>query len=222
MAKILIVEDETAINELVYEILADKGHEVMQAYDGLEGYQKFTQNQFELIITDIMMDNMDGKQLTKLIRKENKKIPIVMLTAKITEEDEIEGFDIGVDEYIKKPFSIDVFIKRIEAQLKKVQLENIYEDKISCENITLDLKQFIAFKNQKEIQLTLKEFKILEFLMSNPNQVLSRERIIEQVWGFDYYGDLRIVDTHIKNLRKKMELENIKTIKGIGYNFNVK
>lgn len=221
MSKILVVEDEFAINELVSEILKEQGHEVVQAYDGIEGYQKFLSEKVDLVITDVMMENLDGKQLTLLIRKENKQVPIVMLTAKTEESDELEGFEIGVDEYIKKPFSVDIFVKRIEAQLKRTKFERIHDDKITCGDITLDLNQFIAFKGNEEVTLTLKEFKILEFLMQNPNMVLSRETIIEQVWGINYFGDTRIIDTHIKNIRKKMNLENIKTIKGVGYNFNV-
>ncbi len=222
MAKILVIEDEIAINEMVTEILKDNGYEVTQAYDGVEGFHQFVAHKFDLIITDIMMENMDGKQFTMLVRKENTHIPIIMLTAKSQEEDEISGFEIGVDDYIRKPFSINVFLKRVETQLKRSKLDPVYEDKLVYDNITLDLNQFIALKDGEEVNLTLKEFKILEFLMKNPNMVLSREEIIEQVWGINYFGDTRIIDTHIKNIRRKLNIENIKTIKGVGYNFNVK
>ncbi len=222
MAKILVVEDEIAINEMITEILKEQGYEVTQAYDGVEGFHHYVANKYDLIITDIMMENMDGKQFTMLVRKENTHIPIIMLTAKSQEEDEIQGFDIGVDDYIKKPFSINVFVKRVKTQLKRAKLEPVYEDKLTYDNIILDLNQFVAFRDGEEINLTLKEFKILEFLMKNPNMVLSREEIIEQVWGINYFGDTRIIDTHIKNIRRKLNVENIKTIKGVGYNFNVK
>lgn len=222
MAKILIVEDEFAINEMVAEILREEGHEVIQAKDGIEGYHQYVAHKPNLMITDIMMDNMDGKQLAMLVRKEDKSIPIIMLTAKTQEEDELAGFEIGIDDYIRKPFSVAVFIKRVNAQLKHMTYEKKTQDVLIYKDIELDLKQFVAFKNNEEISLTLKEFKILEFLMENPNTVLSREAIIEQVWGINYFGDTRIIDTHIKNIRRKLEIENIKTIKGVGYNFNVK
>lgn len=222
MAKILIVEDEFAINEMVAEILREEGHEVIQGKDGIEGYHQYVAHKPNLMITDIMMDNMDGKQLAMLVRKEDKSIPIIMLTAKTQEEDELAGFEIGIDDYIRKPFSVAVFIKRVNAQLKHMTYEKKTQDVLIYKDIELDLKQFVAFKNNEEISLTLKEFKILEFLMENPNTVLSREAIIEQVWGINYFGDTRIIDTHIKNIRRKLEIENIKTIKGVGYNFNVK
>ncbi len=222
MAKILVIEDEVAINEMITEVLKEQDHEVIQAYDGVEGFHQFMANKFDLIITDIMMENMDGKQFTMLVRKENEHIPIIMLTAKSQEEDEINGFELGADDYIKKPFSINVFTKRVETQLKRANSKHVYEDKLVYDDVVLDLKQFIALKNGEEINLTLKEFKILEFLMKNPNMVLSREEIIEQVWGINYFGDTRIIDTHIKNIRRKLNIENIKTIKGVGYNFNAK
>ncbi len=222
MAKILIVEDEFAINEMVAEILREEGHEVIQAKDGIEGYHQYVAHKPNLMITDIMMDNMDGKQLAMLVRKEDKRIPIIMLTAKTQEEDELAGFEIGIDDYIRKPFSVAVLIKRVNAQLKHMTYEKKTQDVLIYKDIELDLKQFVAFKNNEEVSLTLKEFKILEFLMENPNTVLSREAIIEQVWGINYFGDTRIIDTHIKNIRRKLEIENIKTIKGVGYNFNVK
>ncbi len=222
MAKILVVEDEFAILEMVSEILIEEGHEVIKATDGIEGYHEYVANKPDLIVTDLMMDNMDGKQLTMLIRKENKDIPIIMLTAKVQEEDEVDGFSIGVNDYIHKPFKVAIFLGRLNAQLNNIKTSSDNSSELVYQNIVLDLKQFIVLKDDEEINLTLKEFKILEYLMRNPNVVLTRDEIIAQVWGENYYGDTRIIDTHIKNIRKKLEIENIKTIKGVGYNFNVR
>ncbi len=223
MAKVLVVGGELSTLEMVCEMLMTQGYDVCKAVDGIEGYHMYLTYKPDIVITDFAMENMDGKQLTRLIRKENKEIPVVMLSTKVQEADEIAGFESGANDFIHKPFSAAIFLSRVKAQLKNVRKKEKEElSLLEYEDIKLDLNQFVAIKSGNEVNLTLKEFKILEYLMKNANQVLTRDEIIEQIWGKQYYGDTRIIDTHIKNIRRKLVIKNIKTIKGVGYNFNVR
>ena len=216
-ASILVVEDDANIQELIVEFLRSENYNVDYASDGLEGIQLFKKNNYDLIILDIMMPNLDGYSVCKMIRQ-TSKVPVIFLTALNQENDEIKGFDLECDDYITKPFSFNLLIKRVEAVLRRSG-NSIAEnsDCVIFEKLKLDLNTYTADVDGKHVELTLKEFNILKSLIEKYPQVITRESLLDSIWGYDYYGDTRIVDAHIKNIRKKIELPYIKTVKGIGY-----
>ena len=216
MKKVLVVEDDLKIRELVEEFLKAEGYFVRGASDGLEGYSVFREEEFDLVITDIMMPRMDWYALTNLIREESN-VPIVMLTALNDEEDQIRAFDEKVDDFISKPFSFALLIKRVEAILRRCSREAGESSSLQFENITLNEDTYKALVDGEDIELTLKEFNILKLLILNFPTVLKREVLMDKIWGYDYYGDMRVIDAHIKNLRKKIKYDYIKTVKGVGY-----
>ena len=212
---ILVVEDDYESQQLLQQFLTSNGYKVDCADDGLEGIQMYKDRNYDLILLDIVMPNLDGFSLCKMIRKESD-VPIIFVTALSSESDQIKGFDLLCDDYIVKPFSYNLLIKRIEAVLRRSK-----EDKagvyLTFEKIKLNLKTYSAEIDGKIIDLTLKEFNILKSLIENYPQVVTREKLLDSIWGYDYFGDTRIVDAHIKNIRKKIILPYIKTVKGIGY-----
>lgn len=212
---ILVVEDDYKSQQLLQQFLTSNGYKVDCANDGLEGIQMYKDRNYNLILLDIVMPNLDGFSMCKMIRKESD-VPIIFVTALSSESDQIKGFDLLCDDYIVKPFSYNLLIKRIEAVLRRSK-----EDKagvyLTFEKIKLNLKTYSAEIDGKIIDLTLKEFNILKSLIENYPQVVTREKLLDSIWGYDYFGDTRIVDAHIKNIRKKIILPYIKTIKGIGY-----
>ena len=212
---ILVVEDDYKSQQLIQQFLTSKGYKVDCANDGLEGIQMYKDRNYNLILLDIVMPNLDGFSMCKMIRKESD-VPIIFVTALSSESDQIKGFDLLCDDYIVKPFSYNLLIKRIEAVLRRSK-----EDKagvyLTFEKIKLNLKTYSAEIDGKIIDLTLKEFNILKSLIENYPQVVTREKLLDSIWGYDYFGDTRIVDAHIKNIRKKIILPYIKTVKGIGY-----
>lgn len=209
------VEDDSNIQELISEFLSAEGYQVDTANDGLEGIQKFKQGSYDLVILDIMMPNLDGYGVCKMIRK-SSSVPIIFLTALNDEGDQLKGFDLECDDYITKPFSFNLLIKRVEAILRRSN-KTINDKFIVFEKLKLDLNTYIAEIDGEPIELTLKEFNILKALIEKYPQVITREGLLDSIWGYDYYGDTRIVDAHIKNIRKKISLPYIKTVKGIGY-----
>lgn len=218
MKNILIVEDDKEIIELLSLALESKGYKVLKAEDGQLGYEMYRKNQIDLIVTDAMMPNIDGYQFVKLVRIDNKAIPIIMLTALQSEADELSGFDSGVNDYVSKPFSIEVLIRRIENQFNAKYLEQeLPVTEIRDGNLLIDLERYSIYVDEVEVKLTKKEFLLLVELIENHGKVLTRERLINHLWGEQYFGDSRNIDTHIKNLRKKVNNGCIKTIKGIGY-----
>ena len=212
---ILVVEDDYKSQLLLQQFLTSNGYKVDCANDGLEGIQMYKDRNYNLILLDIVMPNLDGFSMCKMIRKESD-VPIIFVTALSSESDQIKGFDLLCDDYIVKPFSYNLLIKRIEAVLRRSK-----EDKagvyLTFEKIKLNLKTYSAEIDGKIIDLTLKEFNILKSLIENYPQVVTREKLLDSIWGYDYFGDTRIVDAHIKNIRKKIILPYIKTVKGIGY-----
>lgn len=212
---ILVVEDDYKGQQLLQQFLTSNGYKVDCANDGLEGIQMYKDRNYNLILLDIVMPNLDGFSMCKMIRKESD-VPIIFVTALSSESDQIKGFDLLCDDYIVKPFSYNLLIKRIEAVLRRSK-----EDKagvyLTFEKIKLNLKTYSAEIDGKIIDLTLKEFNILKSLIENYPQVVTREKLLDSIWGYDYFGDTRIVDAHIKNIRKKIILPYIKTVKGIGY-----
>ena len=215
-ASILVVEDDASIQELIVEFLRAENYNVDYASDGLEGIQLFKQNNYDLIILDIMMPNLDGYSACKMIRK-TSNVPIIFLTALNQEHEEVKGFELECDDYITKPFSFNLLIKRVEAVLRRSKDNNSNGNFMSFEKLKLDLNTYTADIDGNIVELTLKEFNILKSLIEKYPQVITRESLLDGIWGYDYYGDTRIVDAHIKNLRKKIELPYIKTVKGIGY-----
>ena len=215
--RILVVEDDSQIQELIVEFLSSQDYIVDTASDGVEGYEKFKEGNFDLVILDVMMPKLDGYGLCKMIKRADKNVAIIFLTALGDEESEVRGFDLKADDYISKPFSFNVLIKRDEAVLRRKIKENIESDNLEFEGLRLELQTFKAYVDEVEIELTLKEFNILALMINSYPMVVSREMLIEKIWGYDYFGDTRVIDAHMKNIRKKIQKDYIKTIKGVGY-----
>ena len=216
--KILMVDDESRMRKLVNDFLSKKGYEVIEAADGEEAVERFyIEKDIALIILDIMMPKMDGWQVCREIRKESK-VPIVMLTAKSEEHDELLGFELGVDEYISKPFSPKILVARVDALLRRTNKLDTSEV-VEAGNILIDKAAHQVKANGENIDLSFKEFELLVYFVENKGIALSREKILNNVWNYDYFGDARTIDTHVKKLRSKLGDcgEYIKTIWGMGY-----
>ena len=220
--KILVVDDESRMRKLVKDFLTKKGFTVIEAGDGEEAVDKFFEvKDIALIILDVMMPKMDGWQVCREIRQYSK-VPIIMLTAKSDEKDELQGFDLGVDEYITKPFSPKILVARVEAILRRSNVLTA-DDTMEAGGIELNKAAHEVLIDGKSVELSYKEFELLAYFMSNQGVALSRERILNNVWNYDYFGDARTIDTHVKKLRSKLGAkgEYIKTIWGMGYKFEV-
>lgn len=220
--KILVVDDESRMRKLVKDFLTKKGFTVIEAGDGEEAVDKFFEvKDIALIILDVMMPKMDGWQVCREIRQYSK-VPIIMLTAKSDEKDELQGFDLGVDEYITKPFSPKILVARVEAILRRSNVLSA-DDTMEAGGIELNKAAHEVLIDGKSVELSYKEFELLAYFMSNQGVALSRERILNNVWNYDYFGDARTIDTHVKKLRSKLGAkgEYIKTIWGMGYKFEV-
>lgn len=220
--KILVVDDESRMRKLVRDFLIKSNYEVLEAEDGSQALDIFfEQNDIALIILDVMMPKMDGWQVCKEIRAYSK-VPIIMLTARADERDELQGFELGVDEYISKPFSPKILVARVEAILRRTSLFNV-EGTLETAGIVLDKTAHIVTVDGQTVELSYKEFELLAYFMENRGIALSREKILNSVWNYDYFGDARTIDTHVKKLRSKMGKKGdlIKTIWGMGYKFEV-
>lgn len=218
--KILVVDDEARMRKLVKDFLVRAGYSVVEAADGMEACDLFFDTGgFDLVITDVMMPRLDGWELTRQIR-EYSQVPIIMLTAKAEEHDELNGFELGVDEYISKPFSPKILVARVEAILRRTG-SGESADVLEAGGIHLDKGAHIVQIDGVPIDLSFKEFELLAYFMENAGLALSREKILNGVWDYDYFGDARTVDTHVKKLRAKMgdKGDLIKTIWGMGYKF---
>lgn len=221
--KILVVDDESRMRKLVRDFLVRQGYEVLEAGDGEAALDIFYKDKsIALLILDVMMPKINGWEVCREIR-ETSKVPIIMLTAKGDESDELMGFDLGVDEYISKPFSPKILVARVEAILRRANKIGEVAELKEMNGIVLDKTAHQVRINDKTLELSLKEFELLEYFMSNPNVALSREQILNSVWDYDYYGDARTIDTHVKKLRSKMgdKGDYIKTVWGLGYKFEV-
>ena len=220
--KVLMVDDEARMRKLVKDFLTKKNFQVLEAGNGEEAMDIFYEEKdIALIILDVMMPKMDGWEVCREIRK-NSKVPIIMLTARSDERDELLGFDLGVDEYISKPFSPKILVARVEAILRRTG-QNNPEDVISAGGIVIDKAAHLATVDGKPMELSFKEFELLTYFLENQGIALSREKILNSVWNYDYFGDARTIDTHVKKLRSKMgdKGEYIKTVWGMGYKFEV-
>ena len=220
--KILVVDDEARMRKLVSDFLKKNGYQVIEAADGSEALDIFFEQQdIALIILDVMMPKMDGWQVCKELRAYSK-VPIIMLTAKSEERDELLGFELGVDEYITKPFSPKILVARVEAILRRVGA-GASDDILEAGGIVVDRSAHSVRIDGEPVDLSYKEFELLVFFMENIGMALSREKILNSVWNYDYYGDARTIDTHVKKLRSKMGPKGdlIKTIWGLGYKLEV-
>ena len=220
--KILVVDDESRMRKLVGDFLKKKGYEVVEAADGEEALDIFFEDKsISLIICDVMMPKIDGFEVVKEIRQYSQ-VPIIMLTAKGEESDELNGFDLGVDEYIAKPFSPKILVARVEAILRRSNSLAAGEV-LEAGGIELDIAAHEVKIDGKPISLSFKEFELLTYFVMNQGVALSREKILNNVWNYDYFGDARTIDTHVKKLRSKLgdKGEYIKTIWGMGYKFEV-
>lgn len=218
--KVLVVDDESRMRKLVKDFLIRKNFEVLEAGDGVEALDVFFETKdISLILLDVMMPKMDGWQVCKEIRSYSK-VPIIMLTAKGEERDELQGFDLGVDEYISKPFSPKILVARVEAILRRTNVLN-EEDSLEIGGIELNKSAHTVRIDGEMKDLSFKEFELLSYFMENRGIALSREKILNNVWDYDYFGDARTIDTHVKKLRSKMGKKGdyIKTIWGMGYKF---
>lgn len=218
--KILVVDDESRMRKLVKDFLVKNNYDVLEAGDGAEALDIFFQdNDIALVILDVMMPKMDGWQVCREIR-EYSKVPIIMLTAKSDERDELQGFQLGVDEYITKPFSPKILVARVEAVLRRTN-EVLEETTLEAGGIVIDTAAHQVMIDGNDIDLSYKEFELLTYFLENKGIALSREKILNSVWNYDYFGDARTIDTHVKKLRNKMGKKGdlIKTIWGMGYKF---
>ncbi len=220
--KVLVVDDESRMRKLVSDFLSRKNYEVIEAGDGEEAIDKFYEDKdIALIILDVMMPKMDGWEVCRQIRK-NSKVPIIMLTAKGEENDELTGFDCGADEYISKPFSPKILTARVDALVRRAyQIDS--SEVVEIGGIEIDKAAHQVKIDGQEIELSYKEFELLSYFVENKGIALSREKILNNVWNYDYFGDARTIDTHVKKLRKKMGEKGdcIRTIWGMGYKFEV-
>lgn len=221
--KVLVVDDESRMRKLVKDFLTRRNFAVVEAADGAEALDIFfEQKDINLVILDVMMPKLDGWQVCREIR-EYSKVPIIMLTAKSDEKDELLGFELGVDEYISKPFSPKILVARVEAILRRSNVIT-EENKIEAGGIEIDKAAHQVTVNNKPVDLSFKEFELLTYFMENEGIALSREKILNNVWNYDYFGDARTIDTHVKKLRSKIGEcgDYIKTVWGIGYKFETK
>ena len=219
--KILVVDDESRMRKLVKDFLNRAGYQVLEAGDGEEAVDVFFSTKgIDLLVLDVMMPRMDGWEVVREIRKVSE-VPIIMLTAKDQENDELQGFDLGVDEYISKPFSPKILVARIEAILRRTRQHD--GEVLKAGGIVLDEAAHMVTIDDKSIDLSFKEFELLSYFMKNEGRALTRENILNQVWNYDYFGDARTIDTHVKKLRNKMGSKGayIRTIWGMGYKFEV-
>ena len=220
--KILVVDDESRMRKLVRDFLEKQNFAVLEAGDGSEALDIFFDNQdISLIILDVMMPKMDGWQVCREVRGYSK-VPIIMLTARSDERDELQGFELGVDEYISKPFSPKILVARVEAILRRTN-QVTDDETIEYGGITIDKAAHVVSIDGRPIDLSYKEFELLTYFMENKGIALSREKILNSVWNYDYFGDARTIDTHVKKLRSKLgdKGDLIKTVWGMGYKLEI-
>ena len=223
-ATILVVDDEARMRKLIKDFLIQKNFNIIEAEDGEKALKAYEENKekIDLILLDVMMPKLDGWSVLRNIRQDNKKLPIVMLTARAEEQDELFGFELGVDEYITKPFSPKILVARVEAILKRAKPDA--KELKSYDGIVIDNEGRTVTVDGKQVELSFREYELLKYLLDNENIALSRDKILNTVWNYDYYGDSRTIDSHIKKIRHKLgkKGKHIQTIRGIGYKFEIK
>lgn len=222
-AYILVVDDESRMRKLLKDFLSAKGYKILEAEDGEKAIEVFEENRnkIKLILLDVMMPKLDGWSVLRKIRQESN-LPVIMLTARGEEQDELFGFELGVDEYISKPFSPKILVARVEAIIKRVYGDT--KQAKDYDGIVIDQEGRTVTVDGKPIDLSLREYELLKYLLDNENIALSRDKILNNVWNYDYYGDSRTIDSHIKKIRHKLGKKGkyIETMRGVGYKFEVK
>ena len=214
---ILIIEDEESIQNIIRAFLEDAGYMVVLAADGMEGIEQFRANKPDLVLLDLMLPKIDGFAVCEILRKESH-VPIIMLTALDDDDSQMKGFDALADDYITKPFSMPLVVKHIEAVLRRAeQGAGVETNILRYKDLTLDTDSFTVLVKDESVSLTIREFEILKLLVENQGRVFTRESLLDSIWGYDYFGDEKIVNTHIKNIRKKLGVDYIETIRGAGY-----
>lgn len=218
MKKILIIEDQSNIIELIRFNLEQAGYQVDYALDGEAGLEQINKNRYDLLILDLMLPKIDGLTLCTMLRKqpETHKMPIIMLTAKSTELDKIVGLEMGADDYVTKPFSVRELIARVKALLRRVD-EVVEEEILQVGDIIINSREYTVTNAGKPVELTFKEFMLLKCLVENRGRVMTRDFLLDKIWGYEYYGESRTVDVHIRHLRSKLGEDLITTVRGIGY-----
>lgn len=220
---VLVVDDESRMRKLIKDFLMQKGYSILEAADGEEALKVFEENEnkINLILLDVMMPKLDGWSVLRQIRQ-SSKLPIIMLTARGEEQDELFGFELGVDEYIAKPFSPKILVARVEAILKRTMGDT--KEVKDYGGIVIDQEGRTVTVDGKVVEMSLREYELLKYLMDNQNIALSRDKILNNVWNYDYYGDSRTIDSHIKKIRHKLGKKGkyIETMRGVGYKFEVK
>ena len=219
--KILIIEDEPSIQNILKAFLEDAGYGVFLANDGVAGIAVFHENKPDLVLLDLMLPKVDGFAVCEILRRETRT-PIIMLTALDDEESQIKGFDALADDYITKPFSMPLVLRRIEAVLRRGDKTQMDSAVLSYHNIRLNKENYEVAVNGRPVTLTAREFEIIKLFMENPGRVYTRGNLLSLIWEYDFIGDEKIVNTHIKNLRKKLGVDCIETIRGVGYKFDKK
>lgn len=216
--RILVADDEDVFRRLLVDFLTNEGFDIVEAVNGREALL-ISQNRddIDLVILDVMMPEINGMDVCRRIKTSPKPIPVLILTAKDRDEDQIEAFESGADDYISKPFSFPIFILRVKSLLKRVDSQDMKPQRIDICGIEIDEERHIVKKNGSVVELTPKEFELLLFLVKNRGIVITRESILSKVWGYDFFGDNRTVDTHVKNIRSKAGNDVIKTVRGYGY-----
>lgn len=215
MKRILVVEDEPEIQEFLTAYLRHEGYGVTAAGDGIEALDRFRAGPFDLVLLDVMLPKIDGFGVCELIRRESA-VPIIMLTALDGEAEQIKGLDLQADDYVTKPFSMPVLLRKIAAVLRRSG-GSLETEKLSCQNILLDMDERTCQVDGAAVELTQREFDLLSELLKAPGRVFTREILLNRIWGYNFLGDARIVDSHIKNLRKKLNSDCIETVRGVGY-----
>ena len=217
MSRILVVEDDLSIQALLHDFIQEAGHSVILASDGVEALAKYSEQDFDLVLLDIMLPKIDGYGVCEVIRQKSD-VPIIMLTALDGEENQIRGLDLQADDYITKPFSMPVLLRKIAAVLRRSSKQNDTPQTMNYKNLTLDLDGYKVYAGGEVIDLTPREFEILRELLANRGRILTRQNLLQTIWKYEFFGEERIIDTHIKNLRKKLgTAEYIETIRGVGY-----
>ncbi len=217
MSKILIIEDDTSIQALLHDFIEEAGHSTVLASDGVEALARFSEQTFDLILLDIMLPKIDGYGVCEVIRQKSD-VPIIMLTALESEANQIKGLDMLADDYITKPFSMPVLLRKIAAVLRRSSKQSDAPQTIVYKDLTLDLAAYKAYAGESCIDLTPREFEILRELLTHQGRILTRQNLLQTLWKYEFFGDERIIDTHIKNLRKKLgTCDYIETIRGVGY-----
>ena len=216
MKKILVIEDEKDIQNIIKAFLENADYKVETADDGLEGINLIQKNSYDLVLLDIMMPKIDGFVVCEMIRK-NSNIPIIILTALTDEESQLKGFDKLADDYITKPFSMPIVLKHIEAIFRRTDNNNETSNILKYKNMILNTENYEVYVDNQKVTLTFREYEILKLFLENQGKVFTRDNILNSIWNYDYFGDDKIVNTHIKNIRKKLGYEYIETVRGVGY-----